>query len=153
MILSDYFSLEEFTASEMARARGIKNTPGDAEIANMKALCENVLVPLRRHFGNKAVKILSGYRSPALNKAVKGAPASQHISGQAADIRVIGVPNVTVWLWIKDNTDFDQVIAEKLSRYDGAAGWVHVSYDAKKARKDALSFNGKQYLKGLHYVD
>lgn len=42
---------------------------------------------LRKRLG-KPIIINSGYRSPAHNKAVGGAPNSQHVKGQAVDCRM-----------------------------------------------------------------
>lgn len=50
-----------------------------------------LLQDIRDHFGAPVV-ITSGYRTAAHNKAVGGAPYSQHCYGRAADIRVAGVP-------------------------------------------------------------
>ena len=48
MKLSDHFTLNEFTYSDTARAQGIDNSvPSDAVLMNLKALCHNVLEPLR----------------------------------------------------------------------------------------------------------
>lgn len=49
-----------------------------------------MLEQIRVHFG-KPVIINSGYRTEAKNKAVGGAPFSQHKYGLAADIRIAGV--------------------------------------------------------------
>jgi uncharacterized protein YcbK (DUF882 family) len=40
---------------------------------------------LRERYG-KPIKVNSGYRCPALNKAVNGSKSSQHMKGLAADI-------------------------------------------------------------------
>ncbi len=45
---------------------------------------------LREHLG-KPIKIISGYRSPERNKAVGGATKSQHMEGNAVDIKVDGM--------------------------------------------------------------
>ncbi len=54
-------------------------------------LCE-ALETLRADLGGPRIHILSGYRSEEYNKAISGAPRSQHVEGRAADIRVEGVP-------------------------------------------------------------
>jgi uncharacterized protein YcbK (DUF882 family) len=87
MRLSTNFELEEFTCSQTAATLGIKNEPGAEETANLKSLCEKVLQPLRDKTGS-TVRISSGYRCPALNKAVGGVESSQHVRGEAADITV-----------------------------------------------------------------
>lgn len=50
----------------------------------------NVLQKIRTHFG-KSVTITSAYRTPPKNKAVGGQTYSQHLYGNAADIKVSGV--------------------------------------------------------------
>lgn len=145
--LSPHFTLAEFTYSDTAKRRGILNQPNNAQIAAAEALCVNVLEPLRAHF-KRPVKILSGFRNPALNKAVGGAASSQHLKGEAADITLPGISNADVWKYIVANLPYDQVIAEKLLRADPAAGWVHVSY-APALRHDAISYYGGRYVPGL----
>ena len=53
------------------------------------------LQQIREHFG-KPVTINSGYRTETKNKAVGGAPYSQHKYGTAADIVVAGVTPLEV---------------------------------------------------------
>jgi hypothetical protein len=112
---------------------------------NLRALAENVLQPTRDALG--AVKVTSAYRSPAVNSKVGGAKTSQHVQGQAADLKFDG-GNDVLFHWIKDNLDFDQLIWEFGS--DTAPSWVHVSYSSSKNRKQilkAVKHNGKtKYL-------
>lgn len=91
MRLSANFNLHEFTRSAKAAELGIDNTPAPEHIEAMRLLCVHILQPLREHLG-KPIAITSGYRSPALNEAVGGAKGSQHSLGQAADIKVGGIP-------------------------------------------------------------
>lgn len=152
MQLSKHFTLAELTRSQTAKRRDIDNTPSDAEIKCLKDLCENILEPIRIHFG-KPIIISSGFRSKALNKAIGGASTSQHVRGQAVDFEIDGVPNAKVYSYIVKNLDFDQCIAEKLRSDDGSAGWLHVSYVRGKNRGEALSFLGNgRYVRGLVFL-
>ena len=72
MMLSPHFSLAELVVSQTAARRGLDNTPGPAVIAALRALCENVLEPVRVHYGRPVV-VSSGYRAPLVNKAAGGA--------------------------------------------------------------------------------
>lgn len=91
---------------------------------NLTALVDNVLDPLREWYG-KPIVVNSGYRCPALNKAVGGATPSQHMSGQAADIDTGDrQQNKLLFEHIRKNLPFDQLIDE--SNF----AWVHVSYRA-----------------------
>lgn len=150
--LSENFSLSEFTSSQTASRRGLDNTPPPDVVRALTALCENVLEPVRKHFG--VVKVSSGYRSPAVNRAVGGSKTSQHVFGQAADIEVPGVANGDVARWIARNVDFDQLILEFYTPGQPNSGWVHVSWRPSDRRKQTLTAKrglmGKtQYLPGI----
>ena len=139
MKLSKNFSLNEFISSETALRRGIDNTPSAEVLANLKALCENIMQPLRDWYG-KPINITSGYRSPALNRAIKGAANSDHMRGQAVDFTLPKEDYAKVFDWLRNNVQFTQIIDEF------GFSWIHISYDAKNLKKQALKAvkqNGK----------
>lgn len=138
MKLSQHFSLEEMIKSQTGARKGIDNTPPPEVVENLKLLCENVLEKIRIHFG-RPVMVNSGYRGPKLNKAIGGVKNSQHLTGQAADIEVPGVDNSVLFCWIKDNLVFDQVILEFHKKGVPDSGWVHVSWNSKGNRKQAIT--------------
>lgn len=118
-----YFTIEELCKSDVAKARGIDNTPSDEEVRNLHKLVDNVLDPLREAIG-KPIKVNSGYRSEKLNKAVGGAKNSDHLKGCAADI-TIGTPRENKLLFDtirKLKLPFRQLIDEQ------HLTWVHVSF-------------------------
>jgi zinc D-Ala-D-Ala carboxypeptidase len=140
MKLSKHLSLAEVTRSETAKRLGISNEPTAEHLENFKLLAENVFEPIREHF-KVPIHISSGYRSKALNTAIKGSLSSQHCIGEAVDIDMDGsangVTNTMVFNFIKDNLDFDQMIWE-FGNSD-KPDWVHVSYKANgKQRKQIL---------------
>ena len=110
-----YFSIKELTKSATAQRNGIKNDPSIQEVANLTALIENVLDPLREAYG-KPIIVTSGFRCEKLNKAVGGAASSQHVKGQAADIRSMqDTPEENKKLFdliVKLKLPFDQLINE-----------------------------------------
>ena len=133
MKLTKNFSLEELVYSETANLNGINNCASVDVLNNLSELCKNVLQPLRDHF-NKPVVVSSGYRCRALNKLVGGEFNSQHITGEASDIVVLGVDIKQVFLYIKDNLEYDQLLLEKSK----TGNWVHVSYTKNNNRKQAI---------------
>jgi putative chitinase len=150
MQLSEHFNLKEFTKSETAIRKRIDNTPNSVHATNLKAVCEKILEPVRKHFG-KPVRINSGYRGPALNAAVGGSSKSQHCNGEAVDFEIDGLPNPELAKWVSENCDFDQIILEFYDPKEGPnSGWVHASYSAGKNRKQkltAVTVNGKTVYK------
>lgn len=138
MQLTEHFSLSELTRTNS----GIINIPASREIENLKALAENVLEPLRQAFGS-AITVNSGYRSKAVNAAVKGALNSQHVAGQAADLNCEN--NAKIFHIIKKELDFDQLIWE--GGNDESPSWVHVSFSTVKNRKQVLKMRNGNYSK------
>lgn len=153
MKLSANFSLAEMTKSETALRLGLDNEPNDEQLANLVALCENVLQPVRDHFG-KGVKVNSGLRTLPVNRAIGSGDSSDHVKGAAADIEIPGVPNADLAQFIADSgIEFRQLILEFYTPGIPDSGWVHVSYnpaDNKKQVLTATKVNGKTtYLPGL----
>lgn len=114
--------------SDTAKRCGITNKPKAEEetevVENLKALCVEVLQPLRDFLG-KPVVVSSGYRCRELNEKVGGVSNSQHLTGEAADIRVKDRHElIEIMRFIMDETVFDQLIREK----SATGEWVHVSY-------------------------
>lgn len=150
-----YFTLSELTKSATAMRLGIDNTADASIRANLTALVENVLDPLRVRWGMPII-VTSGYRSTALNKAVGGAANSQHTKGMAADIRTVSdsrTDNMRLLrCLLNSGIVFDQVICE----YPDAQGrpdWIHVSFNIAGNRKNRLTAvrkNGRTvYVSGI----
>jgi hypothetical protein len=124
-----YFTLKEFEKSKTAEKLGINNVIPYSKILNIQYLIDKVLNPIREKYG-KPITISSGYRSPALNKAVGGVPTSQHLADNncaAADIDVGNkLDNEKLFNLIKEmvnnkEIDVDQLINEH--QFD----WIHIS--------------------------
>lgn len=131
MQLSKNFYLSEMIFSETAERFSLNNDPGAAEIAELKNLCVNILQPLRDALGVPVI-VNSGYRGPAVNKHIGGSVNSQHMKGQAADIRAIGMNAQSVCEKIIElDLPFDQLIFE--------GTWTHVSHNARGNRKQVLT--------------
>lgn len=125
-----YFSFSEFERSETASRQGIDNTIPASLKGNIEALVDNILDPLREAWGRPII-VTSGYRSPALNKAVGGVATSQHQQGQAADITA-GNPADNRRLFQLVQTlrlPFDQMIDES------DFSWLHISYSPRHRRQ------------------
>jgi hypothetical protein len=136
--ISKNFTLEELLASDTAKAKGIKNVPGTQEVCALCALVINILQPLRDAMG-EPIKIGSGYRSLALNKAVGGVANSQHMKGEAADLCIDGdkIKGKRWFDWIKAHCEYDQIIWEHNAKGNY---WVHVSFRADgKNRKQVIN--------------
>lgn len=131
-----HFTIAEFERSATADARGIDNrAPGDVR-RRITTLVDRVLDPLREAWGHPII-VTSGYRCPALNRAVSGAANSQHMAGEAADIRAAtgrrADNRALMRLVVRLGLPFDQMIWEK----GDATGpdWVHISFGPRNRRQ------------------
>lgn len=148
MQLSTNFTLEEFTNSETAKKQGIMeqfNPPANI-IENLKFGAVNIAEPIRKEWGSFAPTCV--YRSPQLNKAVKGSLSSMHLTGEAFDETFIknGV-NISskVFFWLLANRHripFTELIWEKGD--SGNPNWLHIGWK-KQAHQEVLIFDGKNY--------
>lgn len=154
-----YFTLNEFIKSDTAKKLGIDNTPTKTQKNHVIEFVDNLLDPLReaweeycnRHkLGSPALRVTSGIRSNALNKAVGGSKTSAHYLGYAADLvpyngQLAHFKKFCVnWLFDKD---FDQMISEAEDN-NGIPQWIHIGYknSAGKQREQYLYMkNGKYY--------
>jgi D-alanyl-D-alanine dipeptidase len=138
MMLSKNLSVKEVVKSSTAIKHGIANEPSVTHLHSLKALAENVFQPMREHFG-VPIAITSGYRSPALNDLIGGSSSSQHSKGEAIDVDADvfgGTTNADIFNYLREHTDFDQLIWEFGTNENPA--WVHVSYKKENNRGEVL---------------
>ena len=129
--LGRFFSWAELTASTAASRLGLDNTPTPEAQQAMQHLVANVLDPLRTRLG-RPVRITSGYRAPAVNQAIKGAPSSQHMRGEAVDMKADGLTaEALATAVVQLGLPFDQLIWYAPER----GGHVHVSFTEKRANR------------------
>ncbi len=124
-----HFTLKEFVKSDTARRLGIDNTPSPQVEERLRQLVDYVLDPLREAYG-KPIYVNSGYRCPALNRAVGGVAHSQHLTGEAADITGGNCQeNRRLYELLRQlQLPVDQVINEH------GFTWLHVSYGPRHRR-------------------
>lgn len=140
MKLSANFHLDEFVTSQTAARRGIDNTPSPEVIKRLRNTAKG-LERVRAVLG-KPILISSGYRSPALNKAVGGSATSDHMNGDAADFISpgFGAPIAICRAIVAAGIKFDQLIEE--------GTWVHISF-GPRMRGQILTMRNGKYTAGL----
>ena len=130
-----YYTIKELIASDTAKARGIDNSPTTEVRANLVALIETLLDPLREAW-KSPIRVTSGYRCAALNKAVGGSSTSAHLYGCAADIVPLNGKIAEFKDFCKNYFGsrrhlYDQVILED----NGKSEWVHIGLKTADGRK------------------
>jgi hypothetical protein len=153
MKISNYVSLSEVTKSNTALRRGIDNTQmSEEQLANFKTLATKVFDPLREWVGGP-VKINSGYRSEALNKAIGGSSKSQHCANNGAAFDIDDTfghkTNAEMFEYIKENLPYDQLIWEFGD--DNNPAWVHVSYVSPEENRRQILYAKKNSAGKTYY--
>ena len=93
-----------------------------------KGVLSSRLSEAHGEISEEPIIINSGYRSPAVNKAVGGVATSNHLTGCAADIKVAGIEQLiryaTILLDISDESqeDFDELLIERSPK---GSYWLH----------------------------
>jgi zinc D-Ala-D-Ala carboxypeptidase len=161
--ISEYVSYKEVVFSRTAHKRGINNVPNEKQLERIKKLCTKVFDPLRIWVGGP-VKVNSVFRSKKLNAAIGGSKTSQHMANKGAAIDIDDIfghkTNLEMFHYIKDNLEFDQLIAE-FPNGKGNPAWLHISYNeganrnkiliaTKNSRKKTiyLLYKGNEHLVG-----
>ena len=115
--LSNHFTLAEFCNL----GKYPDNIPTVQQIANMAYGCRQLLEPARKAIGCPII-VNSGFRNSRVNTLVGGVRNSQHLRGQAADIRP------------KDPRQFQRLV-DFLKSHDltdqllTGPGWLHISWN------------------------
>lgn len=96
------------------------NRPSQKEIVNLCYGVHNLLEPARAVVACPII-VTSGFRCAALNKAVGGVSNSQHLTGNAADIKPSDPTKFdALWAFLSAHPLTDQLL--------GGRGWLHVSW-------------------------
>ena len=137
--LTEHFSLQEMCKTNV---KGVSNAPDAKATANLYRVC-GWLEELRKEWnntygdGNDPIIINSAFRNPVVNKAVGGSLTSNHLTGCAADIRVLGMEQLiryaAILLDISDKAkkDFDEILMER----KGNSLWLHFAVRPEKNRR------------------
>lgn len=130
MSFPTHFDLPQFVQSSTAERLEIDNTPPADVVAHLMVAASG-MEQVRACLGHP-IRVDSGYRCPALNKAVNGAPNSAHMTGYAVDFVCpdYGTPLEIVERLKFSGIEFDQLIQE--------GSWVHISFDPKM-RKEIMT--------------
>ena len=113
--LTPHFMLSEF----LNLGKYPDNLPTPQVLFNLKYGCQYLLEPARREVG--AIIVNSGYRNEVYNRQVGGVRNSQHLLGQAADIRP------------KDPRQFQRLVdflrnCPYTDQLLTGPGWLHISW-------------------------
>ena len=144
-----YFDFHEFERSDTAARMKIDNRLPEIVEAHVVELVDCLLDPLREAWDSPIV-VTSGYRCPALNKAVGGSETSAHTAGWAADLVPEDRERTEEFVkWAIDRITaarlaFDQLIDER----SGGSRWLHVGIRNLKGeqRRQVKIYESGKYI-------
>lgn len=129
------FKMSELIHSDTAIKHNINNMPDINALDCLLNLIFYVLQPLRNKL-KKAIIIVCAYRNFEVNRLVGGGATSQHLKGQAADLKVNGMTQQALFDFIRfSGIEYDQLI------YEQDSNCVHISFIKGKNRKETLIRN------------
>lgn len=145
--LSPHFTLGEMTKSSSHPE--VYNIPSHEAIANLTNLTKWLEVLRKRYnakygVGEEPIRINSGYRSPQLNKKIGGVATSNHLTGCAVDIRVLGMEQLIRYAAIlldyakESRQEFDELLIERNSH---GAIWLHFAVRPSGNRRKVCFIN------------
>jgi hypothetical protein len=146
------FTIAEMVQSNTADKLKISNNPpADVKVhlTETITLLESIRAEWaeyceRYSLGTPAIRISSGYRSPAVNKAVGGVKNSAHMYGYAADLNPVNgnedeFERFMANEFSKMGYAYDQIIIER----SNTSRWVHVGYKRPDGKQRRMCFHLK----------
>lgn len=149
---SRYYTFDQVTHSDTATANNIANVPNDLQILAATQLAQKVLDPITDYLrenvsANALLTVNSWFRSPELNAIIPGSSSnSDHMRGEAADIKFSGGNKYILQAILDDYIFFDQLIIYP--------GYLHISYDPNRSLQTLRVFEkvGGNYVP-VNYAD
>ena len=139
-----HFTLQELTKSSTADKLKINNQPNAmirVHLTELLGMLEAIRIEwdiycTQHGLGTPAIRVTSGYRSPALNAAVGGVRNSAHTLGYAADLQPVNgmqdeFEKFMSQVFAGKGYAYDQIIVEKSK----TSRWVHVGYKSPDGRQ------------------
>jgi hypothetical protein len=140
MKLSKYFTVGDLTDGGSRKIKDNVGLRADEIFCNLKALCENVLDPLKEKYPN--MRINSGLRLENTS--------SQHNRGQAVDVSFPGLTRADLYtraLELQQIIPHDQMLLEYLT--PGGNGWIHISFTTTNNRQQVFTMNNHKRVSDI----
>ena len=145
--MTTHFSFEELTNSESYPDLVPQNMADSRRFEKQMRYTACTLEEIRAILG-VPMKITSGFRNGALNKAVGGSPTSGHAKGLCADFQPIGMEVLEAYALIMDNKDKCPSLKKCIFESIKGARWLHIETktEANQPTQFYTTTNGKNYI-------
>lgn len=131
--LTTNFSLKEFLVSSTADQLGLDNTPTAEHLQRIREVTAPSLQKIRDLVGASIV-ITSAYRSPSVNRAVRGVPNSDHAQAWAVDCHAAALSLLGFARLIRDAMPDGQPLHGIIDQliFESSRGILHISFAPRK---------------------
>ena len=144
--MTTHFSFEELTNSESYPDLVPQNMADSRRFEKQMRYTACTLEEIRAILG-VPMKITSGFRNGALNKAVGGSPTSGHAKGLCADFQPIGLEISHAFNMIQANKSKCPSLKKCIYESINGSKWLHIETktEASQPQQFFTTSNGKTY--------
>ena len=145
--MSINFSYEELTNSQSHPDLVNRNMADARAFEKQLKYTASTLEEIRAILG-VPMKITSGFRNGALNKAVGGSPTSGHAKGLCADFKPVGLSVEEAYELIKSNMNKCPSLKKCIYESVKGAKWLHIETKTEANQPTAFftTTDGKNYI-------
>ena len=145
--MTTHFSFEELTNSESYHDLVPQNMADARRFEKQMRYTACTLEEIRKVLG-VPMKVTSGFRNNALNKAVGGSATSGHAKGLCADFKPIGMSVEEAYELIKSNMNKCPSLKKCIYESIKGAKWLHIETktEANQPTQFFTTSNGKNYI-------
>ena len=145
--MTTHFSFKELTNSESHPDLVPQNMADARRFEKQMRYTACTLEEIRKVLG-VPMKVTSGFRNNALNKAVGGSATSGHAKGLCADFIPIGMEALEAYALIMDNKDKCPSLKKCIFESIKGARWLHIETktEANQPTQFYTTTNGKNYI-------
>ena len=144
--MSEHFTYTELTDSQSHPELVGRNMQDARAFEKQIKYTSYTLEEIRRVLG-VPMKITSGFRNGALNKAVGGSPTSGHAKGLCADFIPLGLDITDAFAMIQNSRDKCPSLKKCIYESVNGAKWLHIETktEANQPQQFFTTSNGKTY--------
>lgn len=129
--LSEHLTLDEVTRT----ATGVDNMPDHHQLWALIHLARFAFEPLRLLIG--PMYVTSGLRVAAVNAAVGGSSKSQHMNGEALDVKPLRMSSEAAFKVLSTKR---HVVDQAILYHPSRGGHIHFSYTTRRTNRGQLLY-------------
>jgi len=143
-MLTDHFSIRELVKTDHKAFKEKNMIHLNFKILKKALLLAQTLEILREHAGKVPITVVSWLRCSELNREIGGSETSQHLKGEAVDIKIKGMTAKDIFYLIKKMVAFDFFSIGQCIKYKGNETSIHLSLPYSKVENFLYNYELKK---------